>query len=377
MKKVISPYGSVEALDAIEAAKSLGFFVTISSSDPCAEVAYLADKIVPGGRKSFFQSLEEMDFILPLPLGKQYSLIAEANSKFGFPGIKEHHVNVFLDKWETYNTLKKFGINVPAFSKIFGMSEYFHDKPAIIKPRCGVGSRGVRYFQKGSDLLHENISEHPDYGEFIVTEYLDGPEVIFEGYVDKGKFHFIGATIDTIAAAPSVFKTRVEPFTPSIEQMSEIESKFSTLATALECDKIILHVQTKLCGGKNYVIEIEGRPGILAPKIFKHSYGISYYNELLNFICNKPFSFQHKENNYAIWGTYPFKPGLVNGVDISQSQKFSVENRLLFPLGKDLSNPQTTDDRWSTFLVKGKSKVDADELYDKFIQNVKVEYGFL
>lgn len=79
------------------------------------------------------------------------------------------------DKWNTYNFFKENNINTPRTYLVEEIKENQSiaiDYPVIIKPRDGMGSRGIFYAKDREELFH-TISDLENY---IIQEMIEGTE---------------------------------------------------------------------------------------------------------------------------------------------------------------------------------------------------------
>jgi carbamoyl-phosphate synthase large subunit len=79
-----------------------------------------------------------------------------------------------LDKWRCYETLNSAAIPVPA--SWLGSDTSKVRFPAIVKPRLGRGSRGLRFLESARDLDAYLVAASRPPSEYIVQERVDGTE---------------------------------------------------------------------------------------------------------------------------------------------------------------------------------------------------------
>lgn len=130
---------------------------------------------------------EKIDMLIPL-YEKEFLIIDSNRDKFTEVGafllLSDRSVlEICNDKWNTYIFFKENNINTPKTYLVEEIKEN-HDitisYPVIIKPRDGMGSRGIFYANDKEELLY-TISSLSDY---IIQEMIEGTEYTVDVFCD-------------------------------------------------------------------------------------------------------------------------------------------------------------------------------------------------
>jgi len=130
---------------------------------------------------------EKIDMLIPL-YEKEFLTLDSDRDKFIETGTflllsNRNVLEICNDKWNTYNFFKENNINTPKtylVEEIRKNQNITVDCPVIIKPRDGMGSRGIFYANNRDELLHI-ISSLSDY---IIQEKVEGTEYTLDIFCD-------------------------------------------------------------------------------------------------------------------------------------------------------------------------------------------------
>jgi len=167
---------------------------------------------------------------------------------------------------------------IPKFACVRTETELVHALedigfPAVIKPVGGSGSKGIFQLRSLEDIaaamrylpLIANVDHDPVFagtvGEYIVEEYLDGPEVSVEGFVSDIGVHLVGIT-DKWTTEPFCLELRhVFPSNKPLELQEEINSKAKLAVAALGLANCTFHLEGRCTSRGFRFIECAARPG--------------------------------------------------------------------------------------------------------------------
>lgn len=122
---------------------------------------------------------EKIDMLIPL-YEKEFLVLDENRNKFEEIGTllllsNKQVLEICNDKWDTYNFFVENDINTP---KTYLLNEIKDNLmmninyPVILKPRCGMGSRGIFYVNDNEELLNYFLK----LKDYIVQEIIEGTE---------------------------------------------------------------------------------------------------------------------------------------------------------------------------------------------------------
>lgn len=173
--------------------------------------------------------------------------------------------------------------------------------PSVLKPIGACASKGI--FQLGSRedaiaafALLQNIAQPEldpifrQYGaDFLLEEYLPGPEYSVEGWVSRGEV-IIGGITDKLTT--DHFHLEYQHIFPSCltsDTQCDIKAKTKQVVTALELDNCAFHLEGKLTEQGFRFIEIAARNGgdYITSYLFPLSTGVSFYENTIKVATGK------------------------------------------------------------------------------------------
>jgi carbamoyl-phosphate synthase large subunit len=178
-------------------------------------------QIPAAGKEEFIPKILELcdvlniDVVFPL-VTKELFKLSQAKRKFAEQGVKIivsdwSSLHIANDKGKLYQHLADRNIRVPAFrlvncpQSLREACEHlgYPERPVVIKPAIGNGSRGVRILDESRDrfdllfnskpsALYSNLEDvvsvigKRDLPKIMVSEYLPGPEITIDTLVENG-----------------------------------------------------------------------------------------------------------------------------------------------------------------------------------------------
>ncbi|WP_216916137.1 ATP-grasp domain-containing protein [Nocardia noduli] len=220
------------------------------------------------------------DAVLP---GKEHAVRAAAQiaSKLGMGYPGDQAVAACTDKLEFRRVLAAAGIASPRFGPVRDVAEvarFFDDggaAPIVLKPRNRNGSLGVRHIGERGEIAHawaqsvgtdEGIYKPLDRVlefDYLVEDYLSGPEFSVELLVSQGRIVFTNITAKTVGELPwfAEMSHRVPAVVPDPLRDLLLEGGRG-LVSALAVQDGLLHSEWRIHDGQAYPIECAVRfPG--------------------------------------------------------------------------------------------------------------------
>jgi biotin carboxylase len=174
--------------------------------------------------------------------------------------------------------------------------------PAVVKPTGASGSKGIFELREPGDLepAMRRLAEiaRPDFdpvfrqfgAEFIVEEFLDGPEVSVEGFVAGGAVHIVAIT-DKQTSVP--FHLELEHKVPSVlgsPAETGITAATRDVVGALGLDHCAFHLEGKQTPRGFRFIEIAGRPAgdYIASHVVPLATGIDFFANVVRVATGEP-----------------------------------------------------------------------------------------
>lgn len=244
---------------------------------------------------SLLPALESIHAITPFDAcitftEKALLLSSVINQKLGLPGHDPKIVTVTNDKYEMRKILEKHQFSqvhftignspddIVAFGRRYGY-------PLILKPKNGVGSSGIYYLKNEEQVHCLELS-----GEFLIEEYLEGPEFSVEAFSFDG-YHTIFAVTEK-TTLPADHEGRFVEVAHRIPAAIPSEIEQSIKQYVKEFLQIIgvqngpTHTEIKLTPKGLRIIETHTRPGgDFIPDLVQLSTGYDLYSLTLGWYC--------------------------------------------------------------------------------------------
>jgi carbamoyl-phosphate synthase large subunit len=176
--------GGVAIPGLIEVLRSAGFRVLAADMDKKAIGLLLADRgfvIPPGTSQNFVQKLgelcsrESVDAIIPLVDEELRPAFALEERGIAIILPEPAFVDTCLDKYVLMERLRSAGIRVPK-TELANVNVNQVNFPAIVKPRTGRGSRGVKVIHDPESLQAHLAETTYSDSELLIQEYVVGTE---------------------------------------------------------------------------------------------------------------------------------------------------------------------------------------------------------
>lgn len=173
--------------------------------------------------------------------------------------------------------------------------------PAVLKPTGASASKGIFELHRPADLqgafaaLQDFARPAVDpifrtYGaEFILEEFLSGPEVSVEGWVFQGEVEVVGIT-DKQTTEP--FHLEYQHLYPSAlpeAAQQEIRTKAGQIVKTLDLNNCAFHLEGKLTPNGFRLIEIAARIGgdYITSHLIPLSSGLNFYAQVLRVVTGQ------------------------------------------------------------------------------------------
>lgn len=156
----------------------------------------------------------------------------------------------------------------------------------IVKPVDGAASLGIRRVADPAALPAALSAVMSTTGQprALVEHFVPGPELSLEAVVSAGRTLFVGVTEKTCTAPPSFVETR-HVIDPAVQRELGPSARdfVDSVATALEIDSAVLHLEAKRDGDRWHLIEIAFRPaGGLISDVLLRATGLDLYDAALS-----------------------------------------------------------------------------------------------
>lgn len=173
--------------------------------------------------------------------------------------------------------------------------------PAILKPTGASASKGIFELHQAEDLrsafatLQDFAQPAVDsifrtYGaEFILEEFLFGPEFSVEGWIFQGEVEVVGITDKKTTDPFHLEYQHIYPSSFSAAEQQDIIAKTIRVIKTLELDNCAFHLEGKLTPNGFRLIEIAARIGgdYITSHLIPLSTGINFYAQVLRVVTGQ------------------------------------------------------------------------------------------
>lgn len=293
MKAMIIGAGS-EALHTIDKAHKHGLSVTALDGNPAAEGLREADKglVVDISKEAAVietAKREKPDFVLTAPIGRYLTTVGAVNDALNLPGISRQMAVLCTDKYQFYRKLQVSGLRegrcyavggedgtgIRELKAGFAEGKISIGFPAILKPRFGSGSRGIRMIRNEEELhaaldeLEEQTGAAKDAAqkkgnlqieECVLEECAQGEEYGADGAVIRGRFHMVLLRKKENTPPPTRQAVGYFSVLPEDEFWQQAGSYMESVVRCLGLEECLLHADLIRSSRGPFVIEMSARP---------------------------------------------------------------------------------------------------------------------
>lgn len=289
---------SEEALHTIEKAHAYGLSVIALDGNPKAAGLKAADRplvIDISDEEATIEALrkEQPDFVLTVPIGRYLTTAGAVNDALGLPGISREMAEVCTDKWRFHEKLsvqdlRKCRCYLAAEMEATDPEIMF---PAILKPRYGSGSRGIRMLADREEL--KKALRTVENEAYVLEECIAGEEYGVDGAVTKDGFLMI--LLRKKENTPPPFRQAVGYFSvlPSDGFWQQVQAYMRKVIDCLGLKECLLHADIIKSAEGPFVIELSARPsGHNLHNLFTPlCTGVDMAEEYIKYRMGIPYSF--------------------------------------------------------------------------------------
>jgi biotin carboxylase len=306
-------------------------------------------------------------------LARNKLLMVKAFHENNVPCPKFYPVNSFEDLIEG---LEKIGV------------------PAILKPVSGAASKNVvkieskdnKYLKELWSLLYKFTQPEHDPiffynpGQFLLEEYLDGPEVSVEGVVDNEEVHLVSITDKLPLNGPYfVERGNVLPSLHSEETQKKIYEVAKAAIESLGLKNCGIHAEIRITKDGPKMVEIAARlGGDYICEFTETVYGVDLVKEVIKIALGEKPEIKKSKPKFYLEARYilPQKTGVVkcfkNIEDVLKMEGVYKVYIFVEP-GQKVRTPPEGYDYLGWVITKGSSFKEVDELALKALEKIFVE----
>lgn len=262
--------------------------------------------------------------------------------------------------------------------------------PIVLKPTNCASSQNVYFINDEIELKHaiDAISAfkvtYMDFkvrDEYLIEEFLDGPEFSVELFVKDGEPIFSAVTEKLTSPLPYFVEIlHTLPTSVHIEHEDHIVRTAVDALRAIGIGNGPSHVEVKLTSTGPRIIEVNGRPGgdNISSDLLVQAFGVDIFEATVNYYLNNPINIQKRFNLAAsIAYVTADREGIFDGIegfaDLEQHTNV-IRAQLTVAEGDFVSEAKSSDDRLGYFITVGNTPQEAKELALALKETLTVMY---
>ncbi|WP_018665032.1 ATP-grasp domain-containing protein [Heyndrickxia acidiproducens] len=260
--------------------------------------------------------------------------------------------------------------------------------PFILKPTNTASSINVFYIENKTQLK-QRMDELKKYktsymnfsvrGEYLIEEFLNGPEFSVELFLNHDKIEFVEVTEKHVSKPPYFVELmHVFPTTIDLNHKQKIINVAFKAAQALDFHNGPMHIEVKLTSDGPKIIEVNGRPGgdCITSDLIPNAYGINIFKKTVELYLDHTVSIK-KSKDYSALIRFIFADttGIfdrVEGMKSVESLPEYVRHEIGVFRGDKVTPPRNSDDRIGYYILNGPSGLELKKLAGKINHQLQV-----
>ncbi|MBW7475335.1 ATP-grasp domain-containing protein [Paenibacillus oenotherae] len=262
--------------------------------------------------------------------------------------------------------------------------------PVVLKPTNCASSQNV-YFINNAAELQEAMEiivafkvTYMDFKvreEYLIEEYLDGPEFSVELFLSEGEPIF--GTVTEKITSPLPYFVEILHTLPTPSHTEHTDEIIRTAVAALKAIGIAngpSHVEVKLTRTGPRIIEVNGRPGgdNISSDLLVQAFGVDVFEATVNYYLDRPIAIDKKHHRAAsIAYVTADRDGVferIEGLEALSRLQHVVRYHVAAAPGDSVTIPRSSDDRLGYIITIGDSPQEAKERALALVDSLKVVY---
>lgn len=375
MKKIMILGAGIYQLPLIKTAKSLGYYVCVSSIEGNYPGFAVADKIFYTNTTDYESILkicieEKIDAICTTGTDVAIKTVGYVCEKLNLHGLSEKSALLATNKASMKEAFKNGGVSTARHCIVYNIEDAIREfesfsSIAVLKVVDKSGSRGVIKVQSLQELktAYKLCMKITNQDYLILEEFIEGMEIGIDAMIQNGSVNFIlphkkivYQTENTCIPMGHIF-----PFECHKDTLKKIEIETKKTIEALKLNNCAVNVDAFITKeGKVYIIEAGGRAGATGiPECISMYLNNDYYNMILNCALGIQNSTHLESNRFsASYLIFPNKTGKLIEVDVPSEFKDLIEWDI--PLGSNVRKSQNGTDRIGQLILCANSKAELE-----------------
>jgi biotin carboxylase len=325
--------------------------------------------------------------------GVEYAVMGagKAAKELKLPYLGDLAISSLTNKLRLREICKLNNIPHPRFSRVESIEDiknFFNGEKVVIKPSNRQASAGVikinmeeevegaYYEMLATDEGHKIVNRKMNW-EFMVEEYMEGPEFSVETLVQNGKVIFHNITQkETTNEKYFVELGHLVPAPITSDQANEILNNKNKLVSALKAENGFLHSEWKYTDDGPKLVECAGRAaGDSIMELIEISYGFNIYAAIVRILANQKVNIPNRNHQGSCIQFFNPNPGVLKEIKGIEYLEHPYENLISYSLtvksGDRISPLNSSWARVGYIITKGRDAIEAKENADYFTKFVE------
>ncbi|MGV7118660.1 ATP-grasp domain-containing protein [Paenibacillus kyungheensis] len=262
--------------------------------------------------------------------------------------------------------------------------------PVVLKPTNAASSQSV-YFVENESVLREAFREIIDFKttymdfkvreEYLIEEYLTGPEFSVEIFLSQGEIAFAEITEKHTSDLPYFVETlHVFPSSIYQEQRDQIIDVAKQAVLSIGIQNGPTHVELKYTQDGPKIIEVNGRPGgdNITSDLIVNAYGINIFKETILKYLAQPLDIDKKKYQASAIGyLVADRKGTVRTITGLEHLHHEDVKRYQIDVqaGSDVDIARSSDDRLGYIIVEAATPIAAKHKVEELLGQIQISYA--
>lgn len=262
--------------------------------------------------------------------------------------------------------------------------------PVVLKPTNAASSQSV-YFVENESVLREAFREIIDFKttymdfkvreEYLIEEYLTGPEFSVEIFLSQGEIAFAEITEKHTSDLPYFVETlHVFPSSIYQEQRDQIIDVAKQAVLSIGIQNGPTHVELKYTQDGPKIIEVNGRPGgdNITSDLIVNAYGINIFKETILKYLAQPLDIDKKKYQASAIGyLVADRKGTVHTITGLEHLHHEDVKRYQIDVqaGSDVDIARSSDDRLGYIIVEAATPIAAKHKVEELLGQIQISYA--
>ncbi|MFD0587424.1 ATP-grasp domain-containing protein [Paenibacillus sp. GCM10027627] len=322
-------------------------------------------------------------------------LTAKVAERLGLRGIPYEAALKARNKDLAREAYAEHGVPSAKFKKVKSFEEAAQAAdeigyPVVLKPTNAASSQNVYFIntaeelRQAFDIIIQFKVTYMDFKvreEYLIEEYLDGPEFSVELFLRDSEAIFAAVTEKVTSPLPYFVEVLHTLPTPSHrEQEQKIIQVAVAALRAIGITNGPSHVEVKLSSTGPRIIEVNGRPGgdNISSDLLVQAFGIDIFEATVNYYLERPIEIGKKHHKAAsIAYVTADRDGIFERIEgVEELLKHDGVVRTYFGAypGDAVTVAKSSDDRLGYIITVGDTPEQAKELAASLVGRLKVVY---